>query len=264
MVRNDQLVFIQKHVADSDRLIQQATGVRAHVQNQAIKRGGIELFQRIRDFAIRRLVESRQPDVADARLQHEGDVHGMARNLVARHGEDELFRIAFARNHNLDNRALRSLQHIRHFGGGHAVRGFVIHFDNHVTRPDSCVISRRARIRRHHYGVILSGCDDHSHAVVLSALIFTQEGKLLGIEKAGVRVEHAQHARNGALIDGLVHIDRIGIIVLHYVQNPGKVPNSRLIIVRRGGRGSHVRAVNAPKYGGYQQYGYHNYKSATL
>jgi hypothetical protein len=188
----------------------------------------------------------------------------MARNLIARHGEDELFGIAFARNRNLDDRALRSLQHVGYFGGGHAIRGLVIHLDDHVARPDSCVISRRARIRRHHHGVILSRRYDHSDAVILSALIFTQQGKLLGIEKAGVGIEHAQHARNGALIDGLIHIDRIGIIVLHDVQNPGKVPNGRLIIVRRGGRGSHVGAVNAPEYGGYQQYGYHNDKSATL
>jgi hypothetical protein len=77
-------------------------------------------------------------------------------------------------------------------------------------------------------------------------------------------IEHAQHARNGALIDGLIYIDRIGIIVLDYVQDSREVPHGRLIIIRRGGRGSHVGAVNAPQYGGYQQYGYNDYKSATL
>jgi hypothetical protein len=264
MVRNDQLVLVQEHVTNRDGLIQQAARVPAHIQNQAIQRGGIKLPKRIGNFAIGRFIESRQADVADAGLQHEGDVHGMPRNLVTGHGKYELFGIAFARNRNLDDRALRALQHVRHFSGGHAIRGFVIHFDNHVAWPDSCVISRGACIRRHHHRVVVSRRYDHTDAVVFSALVFTQQGKLLGVEKAGVGVEHAQHARNGALIDGLVHIDRIGIIVLHHVQNPREVPNSRLIIVRRGGRGSHVGAVNAPEHGGYQQYGYHNYKSATL
>jgi hypothetical protein len=66
------------------------------------------------------------------------------------------------------------------------------------------------------------------------------------------------------LINGLIHIDRIGIVVLDNVQDSRKVPHSRLIIVRRSGRGSHIGAVNPPQYGGYQQYGYHNYKSAAL
>ncbi len=105
---------------------------------------------------------------------------------------------------------------------------------------------------------------DHSHAVVLPALVFAQQGKLLGIKETRMGIEHAQHARNGALIDGLIYIDRIGIVVLNYVQDPRKVPHGRLIIIGRGRRGSHVGAVNATQYRGYQQYGHHNHKSATL
>src|SRR5713101_7132746 len=73
-----------------------------------------------------------------------------------------------------------------------------------------------------------------------------KQGKLLGIEETRVGIKHAQHARNGALIDSLIYVDRIGIVVLNHVQNSGKVPYGRLIIVRRSGRGSHVGTVNAP------------------
>ena len=77
-------------------------------------------------------------------------------------------------------------------------------------------------------------------------------------------IEHAQHARNGALIDGLIYVDVIGIVVLDNVQDLREVPHSRLVIIRPGGRGSHVRAVNATQDCGYQQYSQYNYKSATL
>ena len=79
-----------------------------------------------------------------------------------------------------------------------------------------------------------------------------------------MRIEHAQHARNGALINGLVYVHRVGIVVLHHVQNPRKVPDGRLIIVGRGRRGAHVGAVNAPQNSRYEQYKYNDYESATL
>ncbi len=183
MMRNDQLVLVQEHVANRDRFIQQAARVSAHVQDQAIQRRRIQLLQRIRDLAIRRFVKSRQPDIANARLQHEGDIDRMPRYLVARHGENQLLRITFARNCNLDDRAFRPLQHVGYFAGRQSIRGFVVDFDNHVAWPDPRVIRRRSHVRRHHYRVILSWRYDHSHAVVLPALVFAQQGKLLGIEE---------------------------------------------------------------------------------
>src|SRR5260370_1233165 len=54
MMRNDQLVLVQEHVANRDRLIQQAARVPAHVQDQAIQRGRIQLLQCIRDLEIGR------------------------------------------------------------------------------------------------------------------------------------------------------------------------------------------------------------------
>src|SRR5467141_4353509 len=264
MVRNDQLVLVQEHVANRDRLIQQAARFPAHVQDQAIQRGRIQLLQRFRNLAIRRLVKPRQPDIPYARFQHERDIHRMPRYLVARHRENELLRVTFARNRYLDDRAFRSLQHVRYFAGGQSIRGSFVDFDDHVARPDPRVIRWRSHVRRHHHCVILARRDHHAHAVILPALVLAEQGKLLGIEETRMRIEHAQHAWYGALIDGLIYVDRVGIVVLDYVQDSGKVPHGRLIIIRRSGRGPDVGAVNAPQYGGYQQHSYNNYKSATL
>src|SRR5260370_1016666 len=162
MMRNDQLVLVQEHVANRDRLIQQAARVPAHVQDQAIQRGRIQLLQCIRDLAIRRLVKSRQPDIANARLQHERAVHRMPRDLIARHRETQLRGITFARNRNLDNRAFRPLQHIRYFAGGQSIRGFVVDFDDHVARPDPRIVLRRSHVRRQPPRVMLARRYHHS------------------------------------------------------------------------------------------------------
>src|SRR2546429_7699737 len=112
--------------------------------------------------------------------------------------------------------------------------------------------------------MVLARRDEQSDAVVLASLVFPKQRKLLGIEETGMGIEHAQHARNGALIDGLIYVDVIGIVVLDNVQNLREVPHSRLVIIRRGGRGSHARGVNATPDCGYPQYSHYKYKYATL
>src|SRR5258708_35646940 len=144
------------------------------------------------------------------------------------------------------------------------MRGFVGEFDNHVAWPEPRVIRRRAHVRGHHYRVILARRYDHSHAVLLPALVFAQQGKLLGIEETRMGIEHAQHARNGALIDRLIYIDRVGVVALDDVQDSREVPHGRLIIIRRGGRGSHVGSIDAPQYGGYPHHTYNKHKTPTL
>ncbi len=244
-MRHDQLVLVQEHVANRDRFIQQAAGVPAHVQNQAVEGEGIQLFQRVGNLAVRGLVKPRQADIANARLEHEGDIHGMPRYFVSRHSENQLLAITFTRNGDLYDRAFRPLEHVRDFTGSQSIGGFVVDFDDHVARPDPRVIRWRAHVRRHHHGMILPRSDHHSHTVILPALVFAQQRKLLGIEETRMGIEHAQHARNGALVDGLVYVDGIGVVVLDDVQDPCKVPHGRLVIIRRGGGGTHIGAVNA-------------------
>ncbi len=57
VVRHNQLILVQEHVAHRDRLIQQSARVTAHIENQPVQGRGAQLFQRIRNFAIRCFVE---------------------------------------------------------------------------------------------------------------------------------------------------------------------------------------------------------------
>ena len=48
----------------------------------------------------------------------------------------------------------------------------------------------------------------HADAVIVAPLVFAQELIIARIEEVRVRIERAQHARNGALVNGFVGIDR--------------------------------------------------------
>ena len=96
--------------------------------------------------------------------------------------------------------------------------------------------------------MILLGGDDHSHAVILSALIFPQKGKLFGVEETRMRIEHPQHSGDGALVDRFVHVYLVGIVTLNDVQNAREVAHGGLVVVRRGRRCPHIGTVNASQY----------------
>src|SRR5690242_13684499 len=96
MVRHDQLILIQKHVSDSDSLIQQAAGISPHVENQAIEARSVQLFESVRDFAVSCFIETGQTDVPNPRLEHESDVHRVPRYLVSRNCKDQWLLITFA------------------------------------------------------------------------------------------------------------------------------------------------------------------------
>ena len=132
MMRNDQLIFLQEHVANRDRFIQKAARVSAHIKNQAIQIADAQLFQRLFDFAIRRFVKRRQAHVADTGLQQKCNVNRVAGNFTTRDGEGERIRVAFARDHDLDDRSLGPFQQIGNFAGREPVGGFVIHLHDHV------------------------------------------------------------------------------------------------------------------------------------
>src|SRR5438067_1395485 len=109
---------------------------------------------------------------------------------------------------------------------------------------------RRARVWRQHDGMIFPRSYDHSDAVVFPALVFAEERKLFGVKKAGVRIEHPEHARNCSLVDGLVHVHLVGVVVLDHVQNAGEVAHCALIVVRRSRGSPHIGPVNAPQCSG--------------
>jgi hypothetical protein len=112
--------------------------------------------------------------------------------------------------------------------------------------------------------VVLAGCDDHADAVILAALIFAQKSELARVEEIGVGVKHAEHAGDGALVDGLVDVDGLGVIGLHDVQNAGKVADGGLEIVRRGRGGPDVGPVNATQNCRYKEYCNYKENPTTL
>src|SRR6267142_2009027 len=244
MVRDDELILVEEHIADGYCFVEQAAGVAAHVEKQAIEGWRIKLLQGVGNFAIGGFVKAGKANVTDARFQQKGDVHGMARNFVARYGEDERLGVAFAGNRNFYDRALGTLQHVGDIAGGEAVGGLVINLDNNVAGANAGVIGRSADVGSHDHGVVLSRGNDHAYAVVFTALIFAQEGKLASIKEIRVGVQHAKHTGYGALVDGLVDVDRLGVIGLHDVQNTRKVVDGALVIVRRGRGGPDIRPVN--------------------
>ena len=174
----------------------------------------------------------------------------MARNFIACHGEHQRFGITFSRDGDFHHCAFRALQQVGNFRGGELFGGFVVHFDNHVAGANPRIVGRRARVWRQHDGMIFPRSYDHSDAVVFPALVFAEERKLFGVKKAGVRIEHPEHARNCSLVDGLVHVHLVGVVVLDHVQNAGEVAHGALIVVRRSRGSPHIGPVNAPQCSG--------------
>jgi len=100
---------------------------------------------------------------------------------------------------------------------------------NDVARADAGAIGRGADERSDDDDFVIARSDRHAHAVVLAALFFAEGGVGLGIEKIGVRIELVQHARDGAVINRLVGIHRVGIVLLNRFIDIGEllqaVPN---------------------------------------
>ena len=127
-----------------------------------------------------------------------------------------------------------------------------------IARTEAGVVGWRAHVRSHDDRVILAGRNNHAYAVVLAALVFTQQRKLAGVEEIGVGIEHAKHARDGALINGLVDVHRFSVVRLNDIEHSGKIADRGLVVVGRSGRRPHRRTVDAPKDRRYTQY--HDYE----
>src|SRR5208283_4202040 len=158
------------------------------------------------DFAIGRLVKLRKANVADAWLEHEGDIDGVPGNFIARNGEHERVRIALTSDGDLYDGALGTFEEVGNFTGGESVGNFFVDFNDDVTGAEARIVGRSADIRRHNDRAVFTGSNDHADAVILAALIFTEKSKLARVKEIGVRVEHTQHARDGTLIDNFIDI----------------------------------------------------------
>src|SRR5207248_1362180 len=113
------LPLAQEAVGDGDALIQQAAGVVAQIENQALDIVLTQHLQVLFDLRAGGLVELLDLHVGDALVAFEPDgiLDALARNLVANHIESQRFFAAFPRNDYLDLRAARSFEQIGYLGG---------------------------------------------------------------------------------------------------------------------------------------------------
>ena len=166
-----------------------------------------------------RFLESGNVHVADAGTNQEMEIDAVAGNLIARDVEFQRLRRTFAQNGDLDVGTFRSFEEIGNIGSAHVVGGLSVDGDNHVARMNSGAIGRSSHERGNDDDFVIARSDLHSHAVVLSTLLFPKQGVGLGIKEIGVRIEHAEHARNGTVVDGLVGAHRFGVVLLYQVIN---------------------------------------------
>src|SRR5208283_2935249 len=251
MIGNDDLIFLEEHVADGDGFIEEPTGIAAHIEDEALEGIGAKLPEGVGELAVGGVVELREANVADAGLQEESDVHGMAGDFVASEGDDDLY-----------DGALGALEHVGDFAGGEAVGGLGVHLDDDIAGAQAGVIGGRADVGRNDDGVVIAGSDDHAHAIIFAVLVFLEESELVGIEENGVGVEHTKHARNGTLVDGLVRVHGLGVVVLNDGKNRGEVADGGLVVVHVGGGGTNGGAVNAAKDSGDDE-DYNDYDQAA-
>ena len=89
----------------------------------------------------------------------------------------------------------------------------------------------------------------HPHTVVVPALILPQQIEGAGVQKVGMGIERAQHARDGAVVDGTVGVHWIGIVLLDNGKNLGEVPYGVFDVAPAGGRRFNPRPVDAAQNG---------------
>ncbi len=214
-LRHNHLPLGEQMVAYLHRLAQQAAGIAAQVEDQSLQVA--ESADRIDHFLARRLLELRQMDIADSRLDLKRQIHGRVRNLVAYQVKYQRLHLPFAHHRHLHVRALGPFQRLRHGVRGHPLRRLAVDCRDHVARPDARLVRRRPLIRRNHIDLVALLLDDHAHAVIMAALVFLHPGIGLRIVEVRVRVQYAQHPRNRPVVDRpirLVAVQRLGIVLL--------------------------------------------------
>src|SRR4029077_2128315 len=144
-------------------------------------------------------------------------IDAIARDFVAYYREVQRFFRAFAQDGDVDRRPFRALQQVSNVSRAHVVGRLAIYGNNDVSGTDTGPVRGGAYERRDDDDFVVARTDRHAHAVIFAALIFTQQRVSFGIKEIGMRIEHVQPARNGAVINGLVGADRLGVILLHYV-----------------------------------------------
>ena len=216
------LSLLQELIGHRHAFVQQAARIVAQIEDQTMD---IALAQRLKvvlQFAAGGLVELLDRDVGDTRPEPDSFTHAVARDFVARHRERKGLLAAFARDHDSDLRAPRTLQQIGHFGGGQVIGGLVVHLHDDIARPQARLVRRGGGERRHDNGFAVERAHLHADAEIVALLVLAEELVIARIEEIRMWIEGAEHPRNGALVDGLVGIDGFGKILFHQSIDAGK------------------------------------------
>ena len=103
--------------------------------------------------------------------------------------------------------------------GGESIDALVIDFDEHVAGANARFVGRGSTERMDDHGLVGAGlgADQHANAVIHAVLLFAKGRKFFGIKEIRVRIEGAEHARDGPFIDGLIGLEFIRVILVNDV-----------------------------------------------
>lgn len=189
------------------------------------------------------LLEVGDVHVADSGTDEEMNVDRVARNFIADDVEFQRLLGTFAQHGDANGSSAGAFEHVRDFACAEVVGWLAIDRDDDVAGVDASAESRAAKERRHHNHFIVAGADCHADAVVFTVLLFSHERILLRIEEAGMRIEDVQHAWNSAVIDGLIGIDRFGVILLDDAVDLGEATEAGADVGYGVGGGASVRLL---------------------
>src|SRR5437660_1749295 len=135
-MRNNELSLAQELIGNSYTFIKQPAGILTKIENKTLQIA--HLIQRIRNFMLRRLVETSDVHVANARPNQEVQVNAVAGNFVANHRELERFIRAFAQDGDVNRGPFRPFQQISHVACAHVVGWFAIHGYENENNQEEC------------------------------------------------------------------------------------------------------------------------------
>src|SRR6185312_8390101 len=221
-MRNNDLAFLQELVSHANAFIEQAPGIAAKIKNQAFEIA--ELLQSVFHFLLSGLVKGSDVHVADAGLDEELQVHAVAGYFIAHHIELQRLGRGLPQDGDVDVGSARAFEHVCYVAHAEIFRRFAVNRQNHVAGTEAHFVSRSADERRYYDDLVIAGSNLHAHAVVFAALLFTQQGIGSGIKEIRVRIQYVQHPGNGAVVDGLIRVDRLGVILLYQRVNLRELP----------------------------------------
>ncbi len=236
----DDLAAFQEHVGNADRLVEQAAGVVAQVEDQPLHLGVLRLDLGEGGLGLVGGLLVEAGDAQDAvvaveagdrglRLDHLAhDLHVEGIGFLA--GDGQGHRLAGLAAHLLDRVVDRQAQHALAVHGGDVVAGL------HAGGEGGRAVHRRDHLDH----AVLAG-DLDAQAAVFAARLVAHVVEVLGVEVAGVRIERGQHAVEGG-VDQLGVVDRRHILALDGVQHVAEQAEHPIGLGSGGRRGHGVLA----------------------